>query len=130
MQSEYLALIIMTFFFMFAWLPGSIGKWKSYGTKWLLSNRNPLAGRELRPWAARSDRAYNNLKDYFPAFVVAIIVLGALGKFDEGTKWAATIYVVARVSHFIFYAIGNMPVRSISFFVGLATNAYLLIKTF
>lgn len=129
MQAEYQALALMTLFFVLAWLPASLGKFKTLGARWALSNRNkPIVEKDLPPWAARADRAYNNLKDYFPAFVVAVLLLGTLGKFDEGTKWAASVYVVARLTHFASYTAGNVPVRGLSFLTGLFANIYLLIK--
>lgn len=128
MKTEYIALALMTIFYLFAWFPLSVGKLKSFGGKWLASNRNPLPGKELLPWAARCERAYNNLKDYFPAYVVAILLLGQLEKFDTSTEVAAIMYVVARVIHFISYGMGNVPFRALSFFIGLFSNLFLLIK--
>lgn len=120
----------MTILFMFAWLPASIGKWKSFGPRWLASNRDPLPGKELLPWAARCERAYNNLKDYFPAYAVAILLLGAVDKFDSLTQGAAALYVIGRVGHFVSYGIGNVPQRALFFFMSLLSNLYLLLKVF
>lgn len=130
MQFEYTCLAIMTILYLFAWFPASVGKWKSYGPKWLASNRDPLQGQELLPWAARCERAYNNLKDYFPAYAVAIILLGALNKFDPLTQGAASVYVLARIGHFISYARGKVPQRALFFFMGITCNLYLLLKVF
>lgn len=128
MAFEYICLTLMTILFMFAWLPGSIGKRKSFGDKWLASNRDPIPGKELLPWAARCDRAYHNLKDYFPGYAVAIILLGTLNKFDPLTQAASALYLLSRVAHFISYAVGNVPQRALYFFMSLACNLYLLIR--
>lgn len=130
MQTEYLALTTMTILFTLAWLPVSIGKLKSFGRKWAASNREPIPGKELVPWAARCDRAYSNLKDYFPAFVVAILVLGATNKFDHSTEIASVVFVVARICHYVSYGLGNVKFRALFFFAGLLSNLYLLIKIF
>ena len=130
MPIEYTALAFMTTFFLLAWVPLSIGKLKSFGNNWILSNRKPLPGKELLPWAARCERAYNNLKDYFPGYVVAILLLGMLDKFDSSTGIAAITYVVARLIHFVSYGIGNVPFRGMSFIIGLICNLFLLIKIF
>ena len=129
MHAEYYILAISTILFMFAWLPVSIGKKRSFGMEWLASNRDN-SNRELVPWAARCERAYSNLKDYYPAFIVAILLLGQLNKFDVGTKWAAIIYVMARIVHYSAYALGNVPFRFISYLIGMAANLYLLLKIF
>jgi uncharacterized MAPEG superfamily protein len=128
MQTEYQMLGLMTLFFLFAWAPVSVGKFRSFGPKWLASNRNPLQGKELEAWSQRCDRAYNNLKDYFPAFVAAILILGATGKFDDSTRIASMIFFFARIGHYIAYGFGNVPMRAVFFFSGLICNTYLLIK--
>lgn len=130
MQHEFVSLAVMSMFFLVAWFPVSMGKWKSFGFKWLASNRVPVSGTELPDWAARCERAHNNLKDNFPAFVTAILALGVLNKFDNGTALAAVIYTAARIGHYISYGIGNVLARAIFFFSGLIANFYLLIKIF
>ncbi|HXH76076.1 MAG TPA: MAPEG family protein [Bacteriovoracaceae bacterium] len=128
MPVEYQALAFLTIFFTLAWVPVSAGKFGSFGIKWLASNRHESPKGELAMWAQRCDRAYNNLKDYFPAFVVAILLLGATNKFDETTGYAAIIFVVARLIHYISYGIGLLVPRFLTFAIGLIANIYLLIK--
>ncbi len=53
MPIEYLSLLVMTIFFLFAWFPTSVGKARSYGLKWLASNRHSLPAVELPRWAQR-----------------------------------------------------------------------------
>lgn len=130
MAAEYTYLTIMTLIFMFAWAPVSVGKFQTFGGRWLASNRKPVPGKELAPWAARCERAHNNLKDYFPAYVVPILLLGTLDKFDQGTSYAALIFLVARIGHYISYGVGNVPARFVFFTSSLAANLYLLIRVF
>ncbi|WPU64507.1 MAPEG family protein [Peredibacter starrii] len=128
MQFEYQALVLMTIFFLFAWVPASFGKLRAFGLGWVGSNRVPVKDKELSAWAARCERAYNNLKDYYPGFAVAILLLGLTDKFDEGTKIAAGAYVVARLGHFLVYGLGIVSLRAVSFITGIIANVYLLIK--
>jgi uncharacterized MAPEG superfamily protein len=128
MNFEYKMLVVMTFFFLFAWLPSSVAKLRSFGGKWLASNRSPLIGKELAPWGARAERAYSNLKDYFPGFVVAILLLGTLNKFNELTAWAAGLYVFARLVHYIAYTAGNVTVRFLAYVLAMSSNVFLLVK--
>jgi uncharacterized MAPEG superfamily protein len=130
MAVEYSSLSIMAILFSVAWFPASVGKARAFGGKWLASNRNPIPGKELEPWAARCERAHNNLKDNLPAYIVAIIVLGQLNKFDTGTAIASVTFVAARLLHFISYGIGNVTGRAALFFLGLFANLYLLLKIF
>ncbi len=127
MAFEYQILTYATLFYMFAWLPSSVGKFRSFGGRWLASNREH-PGKELLPWAARCERAYANLKDYFPAFVVAILLLGVLGKFDGTTSVTAALFLLGRVLHFLAYAIGSVPGRFVSYLVAMGANLFLLVK--
>ena len=130
MNFEYQMLALMTLIFLLAFIPSSIGKLKSYGGRWLASNRTPLHGKELLPWAARCERAYSNLKDYFPAYAVTILLLGTTGKFDSATECASMLFVVGRVLHYIAYGMGNVPFRFLSYVLAMASNLFLLIKVF
>ena len=130
MPFDYQALAAMTILYSFGWLPVSVGKARVFGGKWLASNREPVMGKELEPWAARSDRAYGNLKDYFPAFVVAVLLLGATDKFDTGTAIASGLFVLGRVGHYVSYALGSVAARGILFGMSFFANLYLLIKVF
>lgn len=127
MPFEYLLLTIMTFFFLFAWFPWSVAKGQTFGFKWLVSNRENVAG-ELPAWGARAERAYMNLKDFFPAFAVAILVLGQLNKFDHTTSLAAAAYLIGRVVHYISYVSGIFAPRFLSWVVAMISNVYLLAK--
>lgn len=130
MNFEYQMLTLMTTLFLFAWIPTSVGKYKSFGGQWLASNRKPLPGKILLPWAARAENAYSNLKDFFPAYVVAILLLGQLGKFDEVTKYASLLYIVGRVGHYFFYVWGIVPLRFATFVLAMISNVALLVKIF
>jgi uncharacterized MAPEG superfamily protein len=125
---EYQSLAILTLFFMLAWLPVSVGKKQAFGLKWLASNRDQSPKRELQLWAQRCDRAFNNLKDNFPAFAITILLLGVLDKFDHWTIYAAVAYVVARLLHYLAYGFGFFLARFLSFAVAFGANLYLLIK--
>lgn len=128
MQFEYAVLAILSIFFLLAFVPVSVAKLQSFGPRWLASNRTPLKDKELSKWGARCERAHNNLKDNFPGIVVAILLLGQQGKFDEVTKWTAGVYLVARLVHYTVYAIGHVPLRAFAYFTGLFANILLLVK--
>jgi uncharacterized MAPEG superfamily protein len=128
MRPEYQSLAILTLLFLFAWFPSSCGKMRVFGVRWLFSNRRPVEGKALDGWAARCERAHNNLKDNLPGFIVAVLLLGLTNKFDHSTTIASVGYVACRIGHYVSYAIGNVMARAVFFTVGLAANAYLLIK--
>jgi uncharacterized MAPEG superfamily protein len=128
MQIEFISLLSMTIFFLFAWFPVSVGKINTFGKKWAASNRDPLPGKELSGWAARCERAHNNLKDNFPGFIVAILLLGLTEQFDRGTEIASVVYVISRLAHYFSYGIGHVLGRALFYFIGLGSNIYLLLK--
>lgn len=130
MHIEFSCLAIITILFLLAWIPASIGKLQTFGGKWLSSNRVPLPGKQLEGWAGRCDRAHQNLKEFIPGFIVAILLLGLTQKFSQATSIASIIYVVSRIGHFISYSLGFVNMRAISFFAGLFSNIYLLICIF
>lgn len=128
MRPEYQSLAILCILFLYAFIPSSMGKMKTFGAKWVLSNRTPVEGKHLEGWTARCERAHNNLKDNLPAFIAAILLLGMTNRFDNQTAFLAVFYVVVRIGHYISYGIGNVPARAIFYFSGLLCNTYLLIK--
>lgn len=128
MAFEYQMLWLMTLIFLFAWFPASMAKLKSFGGKWVASSREPLQGKELLPWGARAERAHNNLKDNFPGFIVAIVLLGLTQHFDDSTAIAAGIFVAARVLHFLFYVTEFNLGRALAYMTGLGANIFLLVK--
>ncbi len=127
-MTEYHWLALQTLFFLLAFLPASVAKKKSYGLGWLASNRDSPPKRPLPTWGERAERAHNNLKDNFPAFAVAILLLGSTGKFSEFTQVLAAIYVISRALHMITYISGHAAIRSVSYFAALVANILLLIK--
>jgi uncharacterized MAPEG superfamily protein len=127
-SASAISLISMTFFFLLAWLPTSLAKRQTYGRAYLLSNRDQTQLPPLPEWGERSLRAYENLKCYFPAYAVAVILLIFEGKSDTGITIAAIAYLVARLLHFIFYTSGIVSGRATAWFVGLVSNLYLLAR--
>jgi uncharacterized MAPEG superfamily protein len=128
MPIELYALLIMTLFFLMAWLPASAAKRRAYGRAYLLSNRDQTDLPPLPPWGDRANRAYENLKSYFPAFVV--LVLGREGRSDGAIGIAAGLYVAGRIAHFVLYTAGAVSGRALGWFVALVANLYLLVRCF
>lgn len=129
-MSEKNSLLILTAFFFVAWLPASLGKARSLGRKYLLSNRDETDLSKLPLWAQRSNRAYENLKNYYPIFAVTILILMMQGQSDETTRAAAATFVGARFLHFAFYTLGSPVGRAGAWTISMLANAYLLCRAF
>lgn len=119
--------LIFLIFFLFAWLPVSVAKFKSFGWRYLVSNRSKEPA-ELSKWGARCQRAHNNLKDYAPVFIASYLLARYLS-FDAKTLTTITwVYLISRILHYLFYGMGQVNLRAISWTVSMAANMYLIIK--
>jgi uncharacterized MAPEG superfamily protein len=116
-----LALASISILFSLAWLPSSLAKKKTFGTQWLLTNRDRQPG-ELPAWGQRAERAYNNLKDNFPAFAIGCLVCLHLGLTGSLPSFLAWVFVVARICHFGVYVAGIVSLRALSWMLGLAAT--------
>lgn len=126
MAFELQMLALMTLLLTLAWLPASVCKYQTYGLGWLLSNRSTAGLPPLPEWGQRAERAHNNLKDNFPGFAVAVLLLALTGGFTQGTRFAAALFVAARVLHMPFYIRGEVWPRVITWGLGLGATLYLL----
>jgi uncharacterized MAPEG superfamily protein len=126
MAFELQMLALMTLFFMLAWVPASVCKYQSYGLGWLLSNRSTAGLAPLPEWGQRAERAHANLMANYPGFAVAVLLLAVTGGFTAGTRFAAELFVAARVLHMLFYIRGEVWPRVICWALGLLVTLYLL----
>jgi uncharacterized MAPEG superfamily protein len=126
MALELEILALMTLLFMLAWIPASVCKYQTYGLGWLLSNRSVAGLPPLPEWGQRAERAHNNLKENFPGFAVAVLLLAITGGFTQGTRIASAVFIGARLVHMPAYIQGHVWIRSISWAIGLGACLYLL----
>jgi uncharacterized MAPEG superfamily protein len=113
---------------MLAFIPGSMAKRRAYGTRWMTSNREPEGLPPITGWGGRAVRAHENLKENFPMFAVAVLMLVLTGKTGmQGTEVAATTFLVARLAHLGAYLGGWFWPRTLAWFTGWVATAYLLV---
>ncbi|MDE2196456.1 MAG: MAPEG family protein [Gammaproteobacteria bacterium] len=127
MSYEMLILAITTLLFMFSWVPASVAKYHVYGLRWLASNRSTEGLPPMPEWAQRAIRAQDNLKENYPGFAVAVLLLAFTGGFTRGTAAAAAIFLAARLVHLPAYIAGAPGLRIFSWAVGFVAMVYLLI---
>lgn len=120
MSAELCLLIVASSLYLLAWFPASLAKGQTMGTKWLASNRNAPA--KLDGWGARSERAYQNLKDYFPGFIVGVFAVEVTASHSSLTLAACWAYLVFRILHFSFYTAGIVPLRAATWTLSLVAN--------
>ncbi len=67
----------------------------------------------VKPVTARLLRAFHNFKETFVFFVVAVLVVTALGKANSQSALGAEIYLAARVLYVPIYAAGIPVLRTL-----------------
>lgn len=127
MSPEMTVLAVVTLFYLFSWLPPLFAKSRIYGFKWLAGNRSIEGEPPLPEIVQRAVRAHDNLKESYPAFAVAVLLLAFSGGFTQYTAWACLAFLAARLVHMPAYILGAPWLRSFSWLVGLAATLYLLI---
>jgi len=127
MPFEFYMLAAATLLALFAFLPGSIYKSNAYGgLGWLASNRDVSDKPPLTGAAARAERAHDNLKENYPAFVAAVLLLLYSGHSGMGTAVASAVFVAARVLYIPAYIGGHQPLRTSLWLLGWAGTIYIL----
>lgn len=127
MSFELYMLALATLLFLLAFIPGALYKTNAYGgLSWLVSNREVSDKPPLTGAAARAERAHANLKENFPAFVAAILILAYSGHYTMGTAVASAVFVAARILYIPVYIGGIPPLRTLFWALGWASTIYIL----
>lgn len=88
----------------------------------------PEDPKPLAAWAERLKAAHYNAVENLVLFVPLVLVLHALGISNDTTVLACTVYLWARVVHFIVYTLGIPWLRTLSFFAGWLCIVALLLQ--
>ncbi|MGH8427205.1 MAG: MAPEG family protein [Gammaproteobacteria bacterium] len=127
MPFELYMLAAATLLFLLAFIPGSLYKARAYGgLPWLASNRDTTDRAPLTGAAGRAERAHANLKENYPAFVAAVLILAYSGHTELGTAVASAVFVGARLLYIGAYIGGNQPLRTLLWALGWASTIYIL----
>lgn len=86
--------------------------------KWAVGNRDQAAARA--GWAARADRAAQNMKENLPLFAALVLVVHVSGSNDATTALGAQVFVVARLLHAAAYLAGIPGLRTVLWAVSIA----------
>ena len=95
------------------------------GTAWNVGARDntaPLQGK----LAGRLDRAFQNFKETFPFFAVAVLACVITGRHNAVTVWGAELYLAARIIYLPLYALG-IPVLRTLVWIASAAGIFMLI---
>jgi uncharacterized MAPEG superfamily protein len=127
MPLELIMLGAATLLFLIAFMPASLAKARAHGSAWLASNRDTKGLSPLPKWGQRAERAHANLKENYPAFVAAVLLLAVTGHFTLGTAIASVVFVGARIVHMTAYVGGVFWPRTIAWALGWSATIYILV---
>jgi uncharacterized MAPEG superfamily protein len=99
------------------------------GVAWNTGARDvtpPLKGK----LAGRLDRAYNNFRETFPFFAIAVILCALLDRHNARTDWGAQLYFWGRVVYLPLYAMGIPALRTLIWLVSTLGILLVLSATF
>ena len=98
---------------------------RQYGRAWNMGARDETMPAPS-PLVGRLARAQANYFETFPIVIAAILIDGAAGLFDGGTRLGAALWLGARIVYLPLYAAGVPAVRTIVWLVSVVGIALLL----
>jgi uncharacterized MAPEG superfamily protein len=78
----------------------------------------PASPKPLAPWAERAKKAHYNAVENLVIFAPAVVLAHITGAANDTTATAALVYLLARIVHYVVYALGIPYARTLSFTVG------------
>lgn len=81
----------------------------------------------LSPWAQKMKAAHANAVENLVVFAALVLTANAVGVSTDSTVMACQLYFWARVVHFASYTFAIPWLRTLSFLVGFAGQAMLLL---
>ena len=92
---------------------------------------NPSAGAPPQSrWAERQIRAHANAVENLVVFAPLVLTANALGISNGATATACAVYFWARLVHYLVFTFGIPVLRTLSFAVGFAAQAVLVLAIF
>jgi uncharacterized MAPEG superfamily protein len=115
--------VLMTALFWLVYLPDRVmvrGLWQT------IADSKPETGEQQSLWAQRAIKAHANAVQNLAIFVPAVLVAHALSISTPATRAAALAYFVARLVHFVVYALGLPLLRTLAFTAGWVAQVVIL----
>ena len=101
-----------------------IGIWQ-YGMGWGMSSREAPTP-PPKPVVGRVMRATKNFLETFPIAAAAILIVQVAGLNSRWTAIGAIVWLVARIAHFVIYALGITVLRTLAFLTSVVGIGMLL----
>lgn len=118
---ELHALTIIAIATVLMWVPYMLGRIATRGL--VATFRNPDPKYPSDPsWAERARSAHHNAIENLAVFAPVVLVAAVSGISTPATVLAANVYVVARLAHYVIYAIGIPVLRTLAFVAGVGAT--------
>jgi uncharacterized MAPEG superfamily protein len=102
----------------------------SVGLPYNLSSRDVPPSNAISQMAGRLVRAFNNFRETFGFFAVAVLLVAILNKHDQTSALGAQLYFWARLIYVPVYALGIQVVRTIVWAVSIIGLVMVLLAAF
>ncbi len=99
------------------WLPYTAARIATRGLVRSLGNPDPWSPLDAG-WAERARRAHANAVENLAVFAPLVIIAALIGLTTPATLFAARLYLVARLMHYLVYAAGTPVIRTLAFVAG------------
>lgn len=103
------------------WIPYMLARIMTRGLMAALNNPDPSYPPDP-PWAERARRAHANAIENLAVFAPLVLMCAMTGADSPATVFSARLYLVARLVHYVVYAVGIPVVRTIAFLAGFAAT--------
>jgi uncharacterized MAPEG superfamily protein len=117
---EITSLAIITIVTMLMWVPYILESFLRRGFA-ILGNPSP-DDPQPPSWAHRAKCAHQNAVENLVVFAAAVLAANHMGVTGGVVETAATVYVLARLVHYVVYVLGIPVVRTLAFVAGFAAT--------
>ncbi|QXI26396.1 MAPEG family protein [Pseudomonas vanderleydeniana] len=117
---ELFSLTLISLATALMWLPYICARIRTRGL--LATLGNPTMGLPQEPaWAQRARLAHANAIENLAVFAALVLTAALTGISTPATVFAAKLYIVARLAHYLVYTAGIPVLRTLAFFAGVAS---------
>ena len=114
---ELYALVLVAFATALMWIPYLVARIGLRGLMPVMGNPDPSQAPDPA-WVDRARRAHVNAIENLAVFAPLVLVAAIAGVSTPATVLAAKSYLVARLVHYVVYAVGIPVVRTLAFTAG------------
>lgn len=121
----YLPILLASLITTMMWIPYLLGATFARGMKSTLAGDPKLDVREIPAWAKRLQQAHSNAVENLPIFIGVCLAAELSNTSTPSMVDAAMVYCVARIIHYLLYALSIPFLRTTSFMIGWLSTLYI-----